>query len=142
MQKVKNDMGMRSEVCRFIKKNELDATKFRVETLENVTTGYTSALERIRAISNQLKIPSPYTLSGEAMEIKQQMTNDEIYTIGEEIPKKVEIYQNTPPPPIKEKKYPTAMCECGKYVLKCNMPRHRKSASHKSAIETEGPKVC
>ena len=136
-QKVKTDMGMRSEVCRFIKNHELDATKFRVETLENVTTGYTSALERIRAISNHLKITSPYTLSCEAMEIKQQMGNNELYTIGEEIQKKVETYQNTPPPQIKEKKHPTVMCECGKYVLKCNMSRHRNSASHKFAFETK-----
>jgi hypothetical protein len=146
-----------SDVCKYIKKNNLDVSSFRVEAIDTCVGTYQSAIDRLTTISNKLNIPSQYTLSSDAMHIKQQIAPDlsgsgpngpsgvdELKDLEILCAEKIEQYEATSSSSgsssgssdshrcsvIKQQKHIKIVCECGKGVIKCNMPRHRKCTSH------------
>lgn len=141
-QKVNNGLGKHNVVCRYLKDNKLDVNDFRVEHLETFVGSYNQVVDRLTEISNKLTIYSKYSLTPHALKIKEQITaehenHDNVkYTPitdeeKQELTHKtqVAIEKKTTP---KVLKHEQVKCECGKFVIRMNMPRHKKTDFHKS----------
>jgi len=134
-QKVNNGLGKHNVVCRYLKDNELNINDFRVEHLETFTGSYEQAVNRLSAVSNELRIYSKYTLTPHALKIKEQLnkTNTKDITCEEvkELTTKTEAVVNTHPEQ-KVLKHEQVKCDCGKMVIRMNIPRHKKTDFHKN----------
>jgi hypothetical protein len=135
-QKVNNGLGKHNIVCRYLKENKLDVNDFRVEHLETFIGSYNQVVERMTEISNKLAIYSRYSLTPHALKIKEQLEHEQSKVCiteqeEQELTQKTQVAikkTNTE----KVLKHEQVKCECGKFVIRMNMPRHKKTDFHKT----------